>query len=113
MSRTHGKVSAEETLELWRDGWKQSRSSNLPLEWVQDYERAVSAVEIVGLRDCQTMADLLALYYDGEARLDSVIRDALRAAADRGRLLNAGLVENGAFWQRCRALLVRAVSPPD
>jgi hypothetical protein len=113
MSRTHGKVSVEEALELWRDGWKQTRSSHLPLEWVQDYERAVSAVEIVGLRDCQTMADLLALYYDGEARLESVLRNALSAAAERGRLLNAGLVENGAFWQRYRVLLVRAVSQPE
>jgi hypothetical protein len=113
MSRIHGKVSAEEALQLWRDGWKQTRSFTLPLEWVQDYERAVSAVEIVGLRDCQTMVDLLALYYNGEARLESVMRDALRAAADRGRLLNAGLVENGAFWQRYRVLLVRAVSQPD
>jgi hypothetical protein len=108
MSKTH--VAIEETLEVWRDSWKQTRSPNLPLAWVQDYERAVSAVEIVGLRDCHTMADLLALYYDGETHLEPVIQGALSDAAEHGRLLNWELVEDGAFWQRCRVLLGRAVT---
>jgi hypothetical protein len=110
MREKHSTVSIEEALELWRSGWKQTRSPNLPLEWVQDYERAVSAVEIVGLRDCHTMADLLALYYDGEDQLEPMIQGALSDAAQHGRLLNWGLVEDGAFWQRYRTLLGRAVT---
>ena len=110
MRENHNQVAVEEALELWRSGWKQTRSPNLPLAWVQDYERAVSAVEIVGLRDCHTMADLLALYYDGETQLEPVIHCALTDAAEHGRLLNAGLVEDGAFWQRYRILLGRAVT---
>jgi hypothetical protein len=111
MSKTP--VTIEEALELWRSGWKQTSSPSLPLEWARDYERAVSAVEIVDLRDCHTMADLLALYYDGKAQMEPVIQGALRDAADYGRLLNAGLVEDGAFWRRCRFLLGRAVGRPD
>jgi hypothetical protein len=110
MSKTHSPAAVEEALELWRSGWKQTRSPTLPLEWVRDYERAVCAVEIVGLRDCHTMADLLALYYDGETQLEPVLRGALRDAADHGRLLNAGLVEGGAYWQRYRTLLGLAVT---
>ena len=72
MSKTHSTAAVEEALELWRSGWKQTRIPNLPLT-VQHYERAVSAVEIVGLRDCHTMADLLALYYDCETQLEPVI----------------------------------------
>jgi hypothetical protein len=110
MSKTHGQLSTEEALALWRDGWRQTHRSNLPLEWVLDYERAVCAVEIVGLRDCHTMADLLARYYDSESLLAPVIQTALHDSADHGRLLNAGLVEDAAFWRRCRVLLVHAVT---
>ena len=108
MSMTHGQLSTETALALWRYGWWQARSPHLPLEWVRDYERAASAVEIVGLRTCHTMADLLALYYDGGIQLEPVIRGALRDAADHGRLLNWWLVEDGAFWQRCRVLMREA-----
>jgi hypothetical protein len=110
MSKTHGQLSTEEALARWRDGWRQTHSSNLPLEWVRDYERAVCAVEIVGLRDCHTMADLLARYCGGESQLEPVIQAALRESADHGRLLTAGLVEDSAFWRRCRVLLGRAVT---
>ena len=106
--RHYTAATLEDALGLWRDGWKQTRRQDLPPEWRHDYELAATAVELVGLRECQTMQDLLRLYYQGDRQLEPVIRGATRDAADHERLLNWGLVEDAAFWLRYRTLVGRA-----
>ena len=115
MSETPERYSAfalEEALELWRGGWKQTQRPELPPEWRRDYELAATAVELVSLRVCHTMQDLLRYYYREDKQLEPAIRGAVRDAADHGRILNHGLVEDAAFWQRYCVLVNRAVSSP-
>lgn len=107
--KQYSALALEEALELWRSGYKQTRRPDLPEAWRRDYELAATAVELVGLRDCHTMQDLLRAYYDRERQLEPVIRGAIQDAADHDRLLNWGLVEDAAFWLRYRTLISRAV----
>ena len=112
-AKQYSALALEEALELWRGGYKQTRRPDLPEVWRRDYELASTAVELVGLRDCHTMQDLLRCYYDRERQLEPVIRGAVHAAAEEDRLLNWGLVEDAAYWRRYCALIRRAVAEPE
>ena len=93
----------EDALALWRDGWKQTRRPNLPAAWRAEYLGAVAAVYTTALQQYTTMAELVAAYYASPPVAEATVEQVLHPAS--GHILNAGLVEDAAYWRRARQLL--------
>lgn len=92
----------EHALALWRDGWKQTRRPNLPAEWRAEYRNAVVTVA-PALQQYTTMAELVAAYFASPSVAEATVEQVIYPAS--GHILNAGLVEDAAYWRRARQLL--------
>lgn len=98
----------ERALGLWRAGERLAQR-HLTAAWRCAYERAIS--QTVDRLDCYTtMETLVTAYFDGRetARRDAWLTALCRTPEDL--VLNAGIVEDAAFWRRFQHLVEAATA---
>lgn len=100
--------SRERALGLWRAGERLAQR-HLTAAWRRAYERAINRT-VDRLDHYTTMDGLVAAYFDGRevARRDAWLISLCRTP--EGLVLNAGIVEDAAFWRRFQQLVEAATA---